>query len=232
MTNLFIGFITIVATCCIYLIAKRLHKRWGYPFTVPIVTSTFFFIIILLVFQISYETFMIGGQWIKEPQGPAVVALAYPLYKQRDILKKYLTPILIGSFAGVFIGISVGIFLAKSAGFEEAIIISLTTKSVTMPVAIAINETLGGVTTLAAIFVMIAGFGGIFFSSVIYKMFRINDDVAKSVGLGCGSHALGISKALESGLREGSISTIAMIVSAVTVSVLAPWLVELLLIDS
>ena len=229
MINLFIGILTIIVTCCIYFLAKKLHGKLGYTFTVPVVTSTILIIAILLLFQVPYETFMIGGKWIKELQGPAVVALAYPLYMQRRILKKFLTPILIGSFIGPMVGISTGIFLAKLAGFEKEIIISLTTKSVTMPVAIAIVETLGGVTSLAAVFVLIAGFGGVLFSSIIYRILRIEHDIARSIGLGSGSHAIGISKALESSLREGSISTIAMVISAVAVSVLAPWLVELLL---
>lgn len=229
MIDLIIGFVAIAATCSIYFLAKLLHQKLKLTFTVPVVTSTFIVIILLLIFKIPYETFMIGGQWIKELQGPAVVALAYPLYKQRDVLKKHLTPILLGSCVGVAVGISAGILLAKAAGFEDEIILSLTTKSVTMPVAVAIVETLGGVTSLAAVFVLVAGFGGVFFSSMVYKLFRINDDIAKSVGLGSGSHAIGIAKALESSLREGSISTIAMIVCAVTVSIIAPWLVQLLL---
>ena len=229
MSNLFIGLLIILVTCCIYFSAKMLHGKLGVTFTVPVVTSTMIIIAILLLFRIPYETFMIGGKWIRELQGPAVVALAYPLYKQRHTLKKYLTPILIGSIVGPVVGIATGIFLAKLAGFENEIIISLTTKSVTMPVAIAIVETLGGVTSLAAIFVLIAGFGGVLFSSIIYKILRINHDIARSIGLGSGSHAIGIAKTLESSLREGSISTIAMVVSAVAVSVIAPWLVELLL---
>ena len=229
MINIVLGSVIILATCCIYIFAKMMHRKLGYSFTVPVVTSTFIIIGLLLIFRIPYETYMIGGKWISELLGPAVVALAYPLYKQRDILAKHLTPILIGTFIGALVGVSTGILLAKLAGFEAAFIISLTTMSVTIPVAVTIVETLGGVTSMAAVFVMIAGFGGVLFSSIIYKMFKIKHYIGRSVGLGSGSHAIGISKALESSLREGSISTVSMIISAVAVSVIAPVLVELLL---
>lgn len=39
---------------------------------------------------------MIGGQWINQLLGPAVVALAYPLYKQRNVLVENL-PAILGS---------------------------------------------------------------------------------------------------------------------------------------
>ncbi|PAV31587.1 hypothetical protein CIL05_02710 [Virgibacillus profundi] len=229
MINFFIGMIVIVGTYVIYLFAKMIHRKMGYSFTAPVITSTIIIIAILLSFQIPYETYMIGGEWINELLGPAVVALAYPLYQQRDILKKLTAPILVGTSVGAIVGVSTGILLAKSVGFEDVIIYSLTPKSVTTPVAMAIAETIGGVTPLAAVFVMIAGIGGVLFSSIVHKIFRLNNYIGRGVGIGSASHAIGTSKALESSLLEGSISTIAMVVSAVVVSVITPGLVAILL---
>jgi predicted murein hydrolase (TIGR00659 family) len=229
MSNFITGFIVVITTYLIYLIAKRIHQKIGVSFTAPVIISTIIIIPILMSFGISYETYMIGGDWINELLGPAVVALAYPLYQQKDILKKFITPILAGTIIGAIVGISTGILLAKFAGFEEEIIYSLTPKSVTTPVSMAIADMIGGVTTLAAVFVMIAGIGGVLFSTTIFKVFRIHHYAGKSVGIGSASHAIGTSKALESGLLEGSISTIAMVVSAVVVSVITPGLVAILM---
>jgi predicted murein hydrolase (TIGR00659 family) len=229
MNNLITAILVIIATYVIYLVAKLIHKKIGYTFTAPVITSTIIIITFLVLFQIPYETYMIGGDWINELLGPAVVALAYPLYKQRDILKKFVTPILLGTFIGAIVGVTTGILLAKFAGFEDTLIYSLTPKSVTTPVAMAVSETLGGVRPLAAVFVMIAGIGGVLFSNLVYKTFRIEHYAGKSVGIGSASHAIGTSKALESSMLEGSISTIAMVVSAVIVSVITPALVGVLL---
>src|SRR5699024_2001731 len=99
-------------------------------------------------------------------------------------------------------------------------------KSVTTPVAMDISETLSGISSLAAVFVMIAGIFGAMFSTFFFKMFHIDGPVGEVVGLGSASHAIGTSRASESGLKEGSISTIAMNLSDVFVSVLAPFSVE------
>ena len=228
MANLLTALIAVLATYCIYLFANKIHSKVGYTFTAPVITSAIVIIAVLLTFHIPYETYMIGGKWINELLGPAVVALAYPLYMQRSVLKRFITPILTGTIVGAIIGISSGILLAKIAGFEEVIIYSLTPKSVTTPVAMAIAEMLGGVTTLAAVFVMIAGIGGVLFSSIVNKVFKINHYTGKSVGIGSASHAIGTSKALESSQLEGSISTIAMVISATVVSIITPGLVALL----
>jgi predicted murein hydrolase (TIGR00659 family) len=228
MANLLTALIAVLATYCIYLFANKIHRKVGYTFTAPVITSAIMIIAVLLTFHIPYETYMIGGKWINELLGPAVVALAYPLYLQRSVLKRFITPILTGTIVGAIIGISSGILLAKLAGFEEVIIYSLTPKSVTTPVAMAIAEMLGGVTTLAAVFVMIAGIGGVLFSSIVNKVFKINHYTGKSVGIGSASHAIGTSKALESSQLEGSISTIAMVISAIIVSIITPGLVALL----
>src|SRR5699024_11401485 len=70
--------------------------------------------------------------------------------------------------------------------------------------------------------ILIAGIAGAMFYQSIYKVFRMNSTVGRGVGLGSSSHAIGTAKALESSELEGSISTVAMILSAVFVSLLTP----------
>jgi putative effector of murein hydrolase len=106
--------------------------------------STMFIILFLLMFNLPYEMYMAGGDWISKLLGPAVVALAYPLYLHRRTLMKMAGPIMIGTASGSFTGVVTGFFLAKQAGFEDAILYAMTTKSVTIPVAMAVTETLGG----------------------------------------------------------------------------------------
>jgi predicted murein hydrolase (TIGR00659 family) len=229
MMNSLIGLLSIAGTLMIYTFARQIHIRVARTFTLPVIVSTFIILVILITFHIPYETYMIGGDWINELLGPAVVALAYPLYQQRDILKQVMMPILWGALIGAVVVISTGILLAKWAGFDELVIYSLTPKSVTTPVAMAVTESIGGITPLAAVFVMIAGIGGVLMGASIFKLFRIDHYLGRGVGLGSASHALGTAKALESSLLEGSISTIAMVVSAVLVSILTPGMILLLM---
>ncbi|MGM8212313.1 LrgB family protein [Virgibacillus sp. W0430] len=212
----------IFVTIIVFNFANWLYKRYAHPLLLPVAVSTFILIFLLYIFNMSYETYMIGGEWINQLLGPAVVSLAYPLYIQRQILKKLAIPLLLGSLIGAIAGVSSGILLVKWAGFEDEIIVSLTPKSVTTPVAMDIAHAAGGITTLAAVFVMIAGIGGTMLSAYIFRLFRIESKIGRGVGLGSASHAIGTAKAMESSELEGSISTITMIVSAVYVSIIAP----------
>jgi len=165
---------------------------------------------------------MIGGEWIDKLLGPAVVALAYPLYTQREIIKQIATPMIIGIFIGALVGITTGILFTKLVGFEDAIIYSLSPKSVTTPVAMDIASSIGGIPPLAVVFVMIAGIGGGVMSSSVFKWTKVNNYIGRGVGIGSASHAIGTAKAMENSELEGSVATVAMVLSAIFVSILAP----------
>lgn len=212
----------ILGTIIIYIFSKRLYQRFPSPFLIPMTIALIVIITILSLFHLSYETYMIGGKWLNELLGPGVVALAYPLYLQRATLKKLASPILIGTGTGAVVGVLTGLGLTKSTNFSSEILYSLSPKSVTTPVAVSIVESVGGIPSLAAVFVMIAGIGGTMISTFIFKGSSIQSPISQSIGLGCGSHVIGITKAMEYGQQEGAVSSITMILSAVFVSVIIP----------
>ncbi|GAB3049143.1 LrgB family protein [Virgibacillus ainsalahensis] len=225
MNNLLIGFISIIGTLFAYLFALRVYWKWRYTFMAPVFIATTIIITFLLIFHIPYETYMIGGEWINHLLGPAVVALAYPLYQQHKTLKKLALPVITGTVVGAFVGVSTGLILAKWVGVDETIIYSLIPKNTTTPVAMGVADSLGGVDSLAAVFVMIAGIGGTMLSSVAFKYTGVAHHIGTGVGIGGASHAIGTAVAMERDPLEGSVSTIAMVVSAVVVSIIAPWFV-------
>lgn len=229
MNDWIIAFVAIVLTVVLYNGAVYVYQRFRRTWTAPIILATAALIVLLLVFGVSYDTYMIGGKWIDYLLGPAVVSLAYPLYQYRATLKKVMVPVCTGIFVGAVIGVSSGLLLSKWAGFSKLIIYSVVPKSVTTPVSMAITETLGGAEPLAAVFVMIAGIGGVLISPWVMKAARLTNPIGRGVGMGSASHAIGTATAMERNQLEGSLSTIAMVLSAVIVSIIAPGLTTLLL---
>ncbi|MDY0394370.1 LrgB family protein [Virgibacillus halophilus] len=205
-----------------YTIATKIHQKYGKPYTVPVLIATVIMVAGLMLLHISYDVYMKGGEWINKLLGPAVVALAYPLYQHRTLLKKLLMPIALGTFIGAAVGIASGVLLTKWAGFDMVIIESIAPKSVTTPVAMVLADAQGGIMPLAAVFVMIAGIGGAIFSTIICKVFRIHHKVGLGVGAGSASHAIGTARVMEVNAGAGSISTVAMSFSTVFVSILTP----------
>jgi len=53
------------------------------------------------------------------------------------------------------------------------------------------------------------------------KLFRIKDPVAAGLGIGAASHAMGTARALEMGVTEGAMSSLAIGVCGIITAVLA-----------
>src|SRR5699024_94196 len=229
MGNILTIIFVIIGTVCAYLIARWLYKRVYTPLLLPVAVATFLIVVFLLIFNISYDTYMIGGEWINRFLGPAVVALSFPLYQNRDVLKEMAVPLLAGTFIGAIVGVVSGVLMAKWVNFDAELVYSITPKSVTTPVAMDISSSLGGISTLAAVFVMIAGIAGAMFGTYVFKIFGLKETVGRGIGYGSASHAIGTAKALENNQLEGSISTIAMILSAIFVSIITPLIIPFLM---
>src|SRR5699024_9633773 len=222
MFELIIILSAIVGTVISYAIGRTLYNYVKTPLLLPITVAVFIIVTVLIMADITYETYMSGSKWIHALLGPAVVSLAYPLYEHRELLRRLAFPILIGSLIGALVGIFSGFLLAKLFTLDEALLYSILPKSVTTPVAMDISESLGGIAPLAAVLVIIAGLTGVLQGPLMYRIFKLRTEIGRGVGIGSASHAIGTASAFEQSELEGSISTIAMIVNAVFVSILIP----------
>ena len=222
MNNLFLTFTMLLLTVFLYFVMNVLYVRLRSPFLVPILTTTIAVIIVLSLLDVSYETYMIGGKWIDALLGPAIVSLCIPLYKQRDVIRKNLLPIFSGVLAGGFVGMMTGVIAARIAGFSTELLASILPKSITSPIAMQIAEELGGIPSLATVFVIIAGLAGILMGPWINRWFNIDTPIGQGIGLGVGAHAIGTSKALEYGEQTASMSSVAMTLSAIIGALAGP----------
>ncbi|MGM9928508.1 MAG: LrgB family protein [Bacillus sp. (in: firmicutes)] len=212
----------VLLTVFVYMCMNKLYKRYPLSLLNPILTATIGIISFLSIFQITYPTYMIGGDWINQLLGPAIVALAFPLHKQRKNLLKHYKMILLGVCTGVIAGMCSGILIAQSFGVTKKMLASLLPKSLTTPVAIEISAELGGIPSMTAVFVMTAGLTGAILGPTILRLFKIHNPVSKGVALGSASHAIGTSKALELGDIPFSMSSVSMTLSAILGSIIGP----------
>ncbi|MBM7572458.1 LrgB family protein [Aquibacillus albus] len=227
MINFLIGLMFLFTTIGLYYVAIRFNHRYPSPFSLPILTTTLVLAAFLLVSGISYETYMIGGQWLDYLLGPVVVSLGYPLYKQKHILKTYIVPISIGVCLGSVIGIISGVFMAKILQFKQVTLYSIASKNVTTPVSMDIATTIGGAPSLAAAFVMFAGIGGAVFGLTVLRFVQIDNPIARGIGMGTASHAIGTARMMENSEMEGAVSTVSMTISAMLVAIITPIIVQL-----
>lgn len=216
------ALVIIVSTILLFLLLQKLYVKVHTPFFLPILTTTLITVIILIVFQIPYSTYMEGGQWIQQMLGPAVVALAYPLYNQRELIFKYKYSILSSLVVAMLSGlISVYIFLKLFRSSDEFILTALP-KSLTTPIAMQISETVGGIPSLTAVLVMVAGFTGAMLGPVLFKIAHIDTAISRGVSMGSASHGVGISKLNDYGEEALSIGSLSMGLSAVMGAFMCP----------
>ncbi|MCI8551841.1 MAG: LrgB family protein [Lawsonibacter sp.] len=190
----------------------------------PLLIAVALVIAVLSVFRIPYETYSIGGDFIKLMLGPVTAVLALNIYNQRDILKEHFLPVLAGCLVGSLTSVGSILALCKLFHVDEALTASLLPKSVTTAIAMGIAESHGGVAGIAAAAVMVAGIAGAVFAPIFAKLFHITEPVAEGLAIGACSHALGTTRALEIGKIQGAMSSIAICMCGIFTSILALFL--------
>lgn len=194
----------------------------------PLLIAIALVIIYLIGFKISYKEFNRGGQFITDLLQPATVVLAVPLYKQINLLKKHLVPILSGIFIGSGVGIVYIFFLSYFLKLNPELIKSLMPKSITTPIGMQVSQSLGGNVPVTVVAIIVTGITGAIVYPFILKIFKIKNPVAVGVSLGTCSHAVGTSKALTMGETQGAMSSLSIGVAGLSVVILAPILYGIL----
>ena len=142
--------LTLVAFRC----AEWLYRRSGFILFNPVAVSIIGIILLLKVCNIPYADYNNGGRMILFLLGPAVVALAVPLYQRREQVLQRKLPILLGILAGAISSVVSATGIAWLLGGSDAVVLSLVPKSVTTPIAIGIVEKIGGIVPLTAALVV------------------------------------------------------------------------------
>ncbi|WP_274309329.1 LrgB family protein [Solibacillus daqui] len=216
MQQLLLILFIISSTVLIFVLLNKLYLKVGHPFLLPILTATFLTAIVLLVFNIPYETYMEGGQWISKMLGPAVVALAFPLYNQRELIFKYKYSIIISIVVAMIAGLISVAMLLILFGASHTFLLTSLPKSLTTPVAMQVSEEIGGIAPLTAVLVMVAGFTGAMLGATVFKVCKIDTAISRGVAMGSASHGVGLTRLKEYSDEDLSIGSLSMGLSAVT----------------
>lgn len=193
-----------------YLFGVWLNRKLKTPFANPILIADILIIAVLLVFNISYENYSEGGNFIELFLAPATAALAVKIHEQIKALKENWLPLLIGTSVGSLASILCVLGMCSIFNLGDVLTVSLFPKSVTTAIAVPISQSYGGIPSITVIALVFTGIFGAVFSPLLIKLFRVDNKVAAGTAIGTSSHALGTTKALEIGDVEGAMSGIAI----------------------
>jgi len=219
----------ILITLIAYEIGLYLQRRTGLAILNPLLISTILIIIFLVITGIDYDSYNVGGKILTFFITPATVALALPLYRNFKLLVENLWPIFIGIIGGIIVNFISIYFLVKYTNLDMQLFYSLVPKSVTTPIGIELSSQIGGMPQITIAAIIISGLTGVIAGPIIFKVFKINDKVARGIAYGTTAHALGTTKAIEEGEVEGSMSGLSIGISGLLTAVIVPFMIKLLL---
>lgn len=219
----------IFITVGVYILSLVITRKYPSPLTMPIFFCTVTIILILSVSRISYEQYSLAKDIMSYLLGPATVALAVPLYKQREILYKSLRSVLIGILLGTTATIVSAVYMAQLFGLSDAMIRSFSIKSITIPIASEVTNIIHADLSLVTAFVMITGMFGAMFGTWLLNIARITDPMARGLSFGTIAHGIGTSQAIKEGEIEGATSSVAIGLTGIITSLIIPLLLSLLM---
>ena len=187
----------VIISLIAFEIGKFIFNKTKLAIFNPLLIATIIVMGFLNIFHITVVDYMLGGNLIVCFLAPATVVLAIPLFQQIDLLKKHFIPIIGGGIVGAVVAILSVIILGKLLGIDHQLLVSFMPKSIT-------------------------GITGNVTAPFIYSIFRIKNPIAKGLGLGISSHAVGTSRAIEMGKVEGAMSALSIVIAGILTIILAP----------
>lgn len=217
----------IALTLLMFMAAVYINRRMPGALTTPLFLATIFVVIFLTAFDIPYDAYNKGAQYITYFLVPVTVCFAVPMYRQMPLLKKHAPAILLAMAIGVASSVFAVCLICIFLGLGDIVARSLAAISVTTAIAIGITEKLGGVVALTVSSVIVTGILGASVSDMVCRKFGLTNPIARGLAIGNASHAAGTTKAMEMGPVEGAMSSLAIVISGLMTAVAAPLIVTM-----
>ena len=210
-----------------FQLARWLNRKAGREVISPLLFATLLCIAVLLVFDIDFEVYNRGAQYLDVLLTPATICLAIPLYRQYELLRRNAVAVLAGSVAGVAAHMAGCLLMLAVFRLEAAEFITLLPKSITTAIGKSLSAELGGYPAITMAAIMITGLFGAAIAPALLRLFRVRDPLAQGLAIGTASHAAGTSTAVQMGEVQGAASSLAIVVTGLLTVVAAPLLAGL-----
>lgn len=213
----------LTATLSLYVLAQWGYERAGHAaWANPVLWTVLALAVLLLLTRTPYATYFSGAQFIHFLLGPAVVALAWPLWQRRAQLRGRAGALLLAGLAGGAVASASAVGLGWAMGLPRDVLMSLAPKSVTAPVAMGVAQQLGGIPALAAVFAVLTGLTGALLGKVLFDALGVRAMDVRGFALGTAAHGIGAARALQVDPDAGAYAGLALGLQVVLASVLLP----------
>ncbi|CAM5306155.1 LrgB family protein [Stutzerimonas degradans] len=213
----------VVLTLIAFQLALMLYRRSGWLVLQPVMIGMLLVVATLTLVGVEYPHYREGAAPIAMLLGPATVALAVPLYRHLRRIRQLFWPIVITLVVGGLLCVALTLAIAWLLGAELPVLMSLAPKSATMPIAMLVAEELGGLASLAAVFVMLTGVIGTALGPLLLRWAGVEHPAARGLSYGINAHAIGTARALEEGDECGAFAALGMSLLGILIALLLPF---------
>jgi predicted murein hydrolase (TIGR00659 family) len=213
----------LTVTLLAYVAADRLSAMLRrHPLANPVLIAVVLTALLLATTGTPYRTYFEGAQFVHFLIGPATVALAVPLYRNRQTVLRAILPMGAALLAGSLAAMLSALLIGQAFGMPEVVLASLAPKSVTAGVAMGIAGSLGGDAALAAVLVILTGVVGAVIVTPLMNGLRLRDMRARGFAAGLAAHGIGTARAFHVNPLAGTFAGIALALNALLSAILAP----------
>lgn len=221
-------------TVAVFFSWRRIFLALKHPVLHPILWATLVVALVLELGQHSvaaYRTETAPLGWLL---GPAVVAMAIPIWQRRELIVSHWKTLLLVVALGIAFSTFSVLLLGPFVGWREAE--SLVPKSVTTPVPVGIIKegSLGRapqdqlVEPLLGVGIMISALSGAVLGPMVLRLAGVRDRRAIGLALGCASLGVGTARAFEIDSTAGAFASIGMSLTAICAGFVLPWVLRVI----
>jgi predicted murein hydrolase (TIGR00659 family) len=219
----------LTTTLGVWLASDQIATAAGrHPLANPLLISVIVIGLVLEATGTSYATYSSGAQFIQFMIGPAVVAIAVPLFKNWAIVKQNAVPILTALFVGCITAIAATVLIARALHLPEIITMSLAPKSATTGAAMAISKSIGGEPAMTATFTVTTSIIAAVTLVSFMRLLRVKDLAAIGFSAGLSGHSVGTARAFQVDPIAGTFAGIALCLNAILTGLIMPVLLAVL----
>jgi predicted murein hydrolase (TIGR00659 family) len=222
------NILLMLATIALYQSVAYLQNKSQLIWLNPMLLSIVAIIPLLLFFELPFEQYDHSTQFLSNLLEPAVVALGFPLYQHLNTIKHQWKALGLILALGVVLVIVVSFTLTMLFIAIPKIAVSLSLKSITTPIGLALSQQLNGDDSITAFAIILAGVFGALFGPSWLNFINVKSAKAQGLAIGAASHALGTATISKISYEHGAYGSLALIICALITSLVSPILINIL----
>jgi len=213
-----------LATIAVYFAARWMHDRVRFPLLHPMIVGIVVLAAAIESLGRTYAEYREATGWIFWLAGTAVVAMAVPVYRLRTLIRSRLPIVLTVIASGLVFGFTTMTWVFGVLGQPREVRLAGPLHAITGPVSLPIARQIGARQDAMIIGVLTAGLIGATVGPFLLRRIGVADRRARGLALGCGSHAIGVARALEVDSVCGAFATLGMLGNAILGAIIFPYL--------